>query len=118
MKIIPLASDSLGVRSMATLVVLKNESLLIDPSAALGPYRYGLKPAKEELEMLDLSLKRIEKFSKLANKIFITHYHFDHIPHWSKLDYIKKVFSNKEAYLKDYSKGNQRFLDTGPSWEE
>lgn len=102
MKIIPLASDSLGVRSMATLVLLKKENFLIDPSAALGPYRYGLPPSKQEKEMLELSLKRIQKFSTLAKNIIITHYHFDHIPHYSKKEYIKKVFTKKQVFLKDY----------------
>ena len=52
MKIIPIASDSLGVRSMATYVETKDCKILIDPSAALGPKRYGLPPHNKELEAL------------------------------------------------------------------
>ena len=67
MNIIPIASDSLGVRSMATYVETKDCKIVIDPSAALGPKRYGLPPAKEEQEALsDMNLAeekvlRIEK---------------------------------------------------------
>ena len=52
MKIIPIASDYLGVRSMATYIETKDCKLCIDPSAALGPKRYGLPPSKQELEAL------------------------------------------------------------------
>jgi predicted metallo-beta-lactamase superfamily hydrolase len=40
MKISPLAADSLGARSMATLVETRDVTVLIDPSVRLGPYRY------------------------------------------------------------------------------
>ena len=52
MNVIPLSSDSLGVRSMATYVETKDCKILIDPSAALGPKRYGLPPHQKELEEL------------------------------------------------------------------
>ncbi|MCJ7571679.1 MAG: hypothetical protein MUO82_07360 [Candidatus Thermoplasmatota archaeon] len=40
----PIVSDSLGVRSMAIYVETEDCKILIDPSAALGPSRYGLPP--------------------------------------------------------------------------
>ena len=46
MKIVPLAADSLGVRSMATYVEAGRTGLLIDPGATLAPSRYGLPPAE------------------------------------------------------------------------
>ena len=48
MNVKPLASESLGVRSMATYVETKDCKILIDPSAALGPKRYGLSPHQKE----------------------------------------------------------------------
>ena len=65
MKIIPISSDSLGVRSMATYVETKDCKILIDPSAALGPKRYGLPPHKQELEAL---YKIKNKISEIAEK--------------------------------------------------
>ena len=52
MKIIPLAADSLGVRSMATYVEAGSTGLLLDPGATLAPARYGLPPSEEEWEAL------------------------------------------------------------------
>ena len=46
MKIIPLAADSLGVRSMATYVEAGSTGLLLDPGATLAPARYGLPPSE------------------------------------------------------------------------
>ena len=57
MKIIPLAFDSLGVRSMATGVET-DLRIIIDPGAALGPSRYNLPPSKIELQ-------RLEELSKI-----------------------------------------------------
>jgi len=39
MKIVPVASESLGVRSMATFVEIGKLKVFIDPGAALGPKR-------------------------------------------------------------------------------
>ena len=48
MKIVPLAADSLGVRSMATYVEAGATGVLIDPGATLASMRYGLPPSSEE----------------------------------------------------------------------
>ena len=59
MKIIPLAADSLGVRSMATYVEVGGTGLLLDPGATLAPARYGLPPSVEEWEALRRANDRI-----------------------------------------------------------
>jgi len=95
MKIIPIASDSLGARSMATYVETKDCKILIDPSAALGPKRYRLPPHPKEQEML---FKTKEKISKIAEKcdIFtISHYHYDHY------DPNEIFYKNKKVFAKD-----------------
>ena len=43
-RIVPLAFDSFGVRSMATFVETDDLKVLIDPGVALAPVRYGLEP--------------------------------------------------------------------------
>ena len=48
MKITPLAADSFGARSMATIVETPDVSVLIDPSVRLGPFRYDLRPHPTE----------------------------------------------------------------------
>jgi len=61
MKFIPIASDSLGVRSMAAYVETKDCKILIDPSAALGPKRYGLSPHEKEHEIFNKTKKKIHQ---------------------------------------------------------
>ncbi|MCX6694766.1 MAG: MBL fold metallo-hydrolase [Candidatus Altiarchaeota archaeon] len=78
MKVTPVAFESLGVRSMATLVEAGERKFFIDPSAALGPSRYGLPPAREELSALEESKKRIHDLAAGSDVLVITHYHYDH----------------------------------------
>jgi predicted metallo-beta-lactamase superfamily hydrolase len=78
MKIIPLACDSMGTRSMATMVKTKDVSVLIDPSVALGPIRYGLSPHPREERRMDIHWRRIKKHSRSSDVLLVTHYHYDH----------------------------------------
>src|SRR5687767_4872221 len=78
MKIVPLAAESLGVRSMATYVEVGATSVLIDPGATLAPLRYGLPPADEEWEALRRANDRISAYASRAQFVFVSHYHDDH----------------------------------------
>ena len=78
MKILPLAADSLGVRSMATYVEAGATGLLIDPGATLAPARYGLPPSAEEWEALKRANDRISAYAARARYVFVSHYHEDH----------------------------------------
>ncbi|HEX9821421.1 MAG TPA: hypothetical protein VGD07_17610 [Methylomirabilota bacterium] len=78
MKLIPLAADSLGVRSMATYVEAGATGLLIDPGATLAPARYGLPPSQEEWEALRRANDRISAYVARARYVFVSHYHEDH----------------------------------------
>ncbi|MEW6069049.1 MAG: MBL fold metallo-hydrolase [Candidatus Thermoplasmatota archaeon] len=93
MKIIPVAADSLGVRSMATLVETKDLKIFIDPGAALGPSRYGLPPAKEEWQALDEAYQEISRIAKNCDVLIISHYHYDHHDPESDFYEGKKVFA-------------------------
>ncbi|NPA76721.1 MAG: MBL fold metallo-hydrolase [Candidatus Diapherotrites archaeon] len=77
-KIVILAADSLGVRSMATYVEYNGERIIIDPSAALGPWRYGLHPTSVEEEALMLAKERIARYVERSDTVVFTHYHWDH----------------------------------------
>ncbi len=78
MRIKILNSDSFGVRSMATVIEAEGMKVFIDPGAALGPRRYGLPPAQEEIEALEKAKEEILKEVEDADIIIITHYHYDH----------------------------------------
>ncbi len=102
MKIYPLAFDSFGVRSEATLVKFGRNRLVIDPSAALGPKRYGLPPSKEELHALELSRKIIMKACSKTRYIVVTHYHYDHHPEPNDMELYEACFKDKTVYAKKY----------------
>lgn len=78
MKVVPLAAESLGVRSMATYVEVAGRGILIDPGATLAPSRYGLPPADEEWEALRRANDRISAYATRAETVFVSHYHDDH----------------------------------------
>jgi hypothetical protein len=79
--VVPLAADSLGVRSMATYVECGQTRILIDPGAVLAPNRFGLAPADEEWEALKRANDRISAYATRAGIIFLSHYHEDHFRH-------------------------------------
>jgi predicted metallo-beta-lactamase superfamily hydrolase len=78
MKVLPLAADSLGVRSMATYVEVAGTGILIDPGATLAPSRFNLPPAAEEWDALRRANDRISAYAARASMIFVSHYHDDH----------------------------------------
>lgn len=78
MKIIPIAFDSLGTRSMATFVETADIKVVIDPAAALGKVRYDLPPHPMEIERESLHLAAIREYSRQADVLIVTHYHYDH----------------------------------------
>jgi len=78
MKVIPLAAESLGVRSMATYVEVGRTGILIDPGATLAPSRFGLPPAEEEWEALRRANDRISAYAARSSLVFVSHYHEDH----------------------------------------
>jgi hypothetical protein len=97
MKITPIAYDSLGVRSQATFVETADVNILIDPSASLGPIRFGNPPHPREWERLDESWRKIIAAAKKADVLVIGHYHYDH----HDPDYeLEKVYRNKTVFIK------------------
>ena len=98
MKVIPIASDSLGVRSMATYVETRDCKILIDPSAALGPKRYGLPPARQEIETLTKTKHEIANIAECCDMLAISHYHYDHY------DPSETFYHNKKVFVKDINK--------------
>jgi len=77
-KVTFLASESLGTRSMSTMVKAGRVTIIIDPGVALAPMRYGLPPHPIELERLGEHWNRIKYAAASADVLVVTHYHYDH----------------------------------------
>ncbi len=77
MKVIPLAFDSMGVRSMATFIQT-DVGILIDPGLDLAPRRYGLPPSRAELKRAEELTAKINQYADKTDIFVITHYHHDH----------------------------------------
>jgi predicted metallo-beta-lactamase superfamily hydrolase len=88
MQIIPLAADSMGVRSMATFVESRDAGFLIDPGAVLAERRRSLPPRPLETDCLRKALERISLFVKNTRVIVITRWDPEHVrfesPEWMK----------------------------------
>ncbi|MEM5790805.1 MAG: MBL fold metallo-hydrolase, partial [Candidatus Aenigmatarchaeota archaeon] len=95
LKIIPIASDSMGVRSFCIQVITDDANILIDPSVSLAPIRFGCQPHAIELQKMDEIWNEILKLSKEVDIILITHYHFDHFS-WDE----PEQFKNKILLIK------------------
>jgi hypothetical protein len=79
--VVPLAAESLGVRSVATYVECGETRVLIDPGAMLAPTRFNLAPVDEEWEALRRANDRITAYAARASLVFVSHYHEDHFRH-------------------------------------
>ncbi|MFO7618732.1 MAG: MBL fold metallo-hydrolase [Thermoplasmata archaeon] len=95
MNIIPLAAESLGVRSMAVFVETPGLKLLIDPGVSLAPKRFGLGPSKMELAREKALWKKVMSCARKADALTISHYHFDHY-NPDRPD----MFSGKQLFIK------------------
>jgi len=78
MKIIPLAFDSLGTRSMATYVETEDLKVVIDPGVSLAAIKSGLPPHPIELKREAQHWEVIKRYALQSDLLIITHYHYDH----------------------------------------
>jgi len=94
-RVIPLAADSLGVRSMATYVEAGGVRVLIDPGAVLTQNRGGLPPSPPEREALRRADDRISGYAARAGLVFISHYHEEHFR------YDPGLYAGRTVWAKD-----------------
>lgn len=98
MKVRPLAFDSMGVRSMATVIETSEVKIIVDPGAALAPRRYGLPPHPLEYERLNEMLENIRKELVDSDIVVITHYHYDH---YLRSEEDVELYRGKKLYTKN-----------------
>jgi predicted metallo-beta-lactamase superfamily hydrolase len=106
MKIVPLAFESMGVRSMATFVET-DQKILIDPGTSIAPKRFGYPPWKNEFDALYETRARIEEYAEKADVVTISHYHHDHYTPFELGKFLdsspkaaEKVYQGKKLFIK------------------
>jgi predicted metallo-beta-lactamase superfamily hydrolase len=106
MKVVPLAFESFGVRSMATFVET-DQKILIDPGTSIAPKRFGYPPWKNEFEALYETRVRIEEYAQIADIMTISHYHHDHYTPFELGKFLdsapkaaEKLYRGKKLFIK------------------
>ena len=109
-KVTPLAAESLGVRSMCTLVETPDVSLLLDAGISLCPYRFSLPPHPIEFQTISKLRKKIAEASDKASIVTISHYHFDHhtpsfedwVVNWTEAnETARQIYQDKRVLMKN-----------------
>jgi len=109
-QIVPLAAESLGVRSMCTFVETPDVRVLLDAGVSLGPNRLGFPPHPLEYEALRESRRKIAEAAGKAEVVTISHYHFDHHTpsytdwwlNWSSEETARQIYEGKLVLAKSY----------------
>jgi predicted metallo-beta-lactamase superfamily hydrolase len=77
-RVVPLAAESLGVRSMCTYVETPDVKVLLDAGVSLCPDRFRLPPHPKEFKAIEEARRRIAEAADKAEVVTVSHYHFDH----------------------------------------
>jgi predicted metallo-beta-lactamase superfamily hydrolase len=109
-QIVPLAAESLGVRSMCTFVQTPDVKVLLDAGVSLGPNRFGFPPHPKEYEAIRECRKKIAEAAEKAEIVTISHYHFDHHTpsytdwwlNWSSEELARQIYEGKLILAKSY----------------
>lgn len=109
-KVIPLAAESLGVRSMCTYVETPDVRVVLDAGVSLCPNRFGLPPHPQEFEAIVDARRRIAQAAEKAQVVTISHYHYDHhtpsfedwLVNWTERDVTaKQIYLDKVVLAKN-----------------
>lgn len=109
-RITPLASESLGVRSMCTLAETSDVTILLDAGISLAPYRFNLPPHPIEYQTINQLRQNIAQAADKATVTTISHYHYDHhtpsfedwVVNWTeKQKTAQQIYQNKTVLAKN-----------------
>jgi predicted metallo-beta-lactamase superfamily hydrolase len=109
-RIVPLAAESLGVRSMCTYVETPDVRILLDAGVSLCPNRFRLPPHPIEFKAIDESRRKIAEAAEKAEIVTLSHYHFDHhtpsyedwLCNWTaKTETARQIYEGKTVLIKN-----------------
>jgi hypothetical protein len=109
-RVVPLAAESFGVRSMCSYVETPDVKILLDAGVSLAPNRFGLPPHPKEYEALAECRKKIAEAADRVEVVTISHYHFDHhtpsyidwCTNWSSEEVARQIYEGKIVLAKSY----------------
>ncbi|MEM3673666.1 MAG: hypothetical protein QW468_05550 [Candidatus Bathyarchaeia archaeon] len=110
MRVVPLAAESFGVRSMCTYVETSDVKILLDAGVSLCPNRFGLPPHPREFKAIMECRQRIAEAAEKAEIVTLSHYHFDHhtpsyedwLCNWTEADETaRQIYDGKLVLLKN-----------------
>lgn len=109
-RVMPLAAESFGVRSMCTLVETPDVAILLDAGISLCPYRFNLPPHPIEFQTIKQLRQTIAEAATKATVTTISHYHFDHhtpsyedwVVNWTEdIETARQIYQNKTVLVKN-----------------
>jgi predicted metallo-beta-lactamase superfamily hydrolase len=109
-KVVPLAEESFGVRSMCAYVETSDVKVLLDGGVSLAPKRLGYPPHPREYQAIAECRERISEAAEKAEVVTLSHYHFDHhtpsytdwFCNWSSAEVAEKIYGGKLVLVKNY----------------
>jgi predicted metallo-beta-lactamase superfamily hydrolase len=109
-KVVPLAEESFGVRSMCSFVETPDVRVLLDAGVSLGPVRFGFSPHPREYEALAECRRELAEAAEKAEVVTISHYHFDHhtpsytdwFTNWSSEEVARQLYEDKLVLAKSF----------------
>jgi len=108
--VMPLASESFGVRSMCTFVQTPDVALLLDAGVSLCPWRFNLPPHPIEFQAIQTLREKIASAADKTQIITLSHYHYDHhtpsfedwIVNWTiETETARQIYQDKTLLIKN-----------------
>jgi predicted metallo-beta-lactamase superfamily hydrolase len=109
-RVVPLAAESLGVRSMSTFVETRDIKILLDAGVSLCPERFRLPLHPLEFKAIQEARSRIAEAAEKAEFVTISHYHFDHhtpsyedwLVNWTEAnETARQIYQDKTVFIKN-----------------
>jgi hypothetical protein len=109
-RVVPLAAESFGVRSMCTFVETPDVKILLDAGVSLCPNRFGLPPHPLEFKAIEKAREKIAEAAERAEIVTLSHYHFDHhtpsyedwLCNWTAKDETaRQIYEGKTVLIKN-----------------
>jgi len=95
--VMPVWFDSMGAKSMCTFIETPEIKLIVDPGYAIMQHSYPLDE-EDKINFLEAAEKRVKEYTKKADIVIITHFHYDH--HKRPVEF-PESYIDKMLYIKN-----------------